>query len=190
MFQLIKLLFVLCLGVISCACVNMVAIHELNTKASNYLQEGDIQAAISRLEASVDLDGNIYESRYNLASAYLQVGRNEEALKNIEVALTLEKNEPIVFYTHGVAAMNVANELYEKKDKDGKITPVTFDTEELEKRAAVRYVELMTDSNKSFEKYTELAPNAEDTQQIFELIKENQAKIDQKMQQFDITLEE
>ena len=190
MLKLIKFLFVLCLGVFSCACVNMVAVHELNSKASDYLQEGDVQAAISRLEASIDLDGNIYESRYNLASAYLQVGRNEEALKNIEVAITLEKNEPIVFYTHAIASMNVAREIYEKNDKDGNKIQTTFATQELAERAARRYVKLISDANKSFNRYTELAPNAEDTQEIYQLIKDNETKIEQKMQEFNISLEE
>lgn len=186
MFKLIKFLFVLFLGVISCACVNMVAVHELNTKASDYLQEGDIESAISRLEASVDLDGNIYESRYNLASAYMQVGKPQKALEQIEVALTLNKNEPIVFYTHGVAALAVADEIYEKKDENGEKVPVEFKSDEEAHKAAKRYVELLSSCNKSFTRYTDLAPNAEDTQKIYELIKENEAKIQEKVAQFNL----
>ncbi|MBQ7286370.1 MAG: hypothetical protein IJW73_01255, partial [Candidatus Gastranaerophilales bacterium] len=84
MRNLLKFLFILFLGVISCACVNIVAIHELNQKANDYLNAGDVESAISRLEASVDLDGNIYESRYNLAAAYMKINECEKALKHIE----------------------------------------------------------------------------------------------------------
>ena len=189
MLKLIKFLFVLILGMVSCACVNMVAVHELNSKASDYLQEGDVHAAISRLEASIDLDGNIYESRYNLASAYLQVGKNKEALENIEIALKLAKNEPIVFYTHGVAAMKVAKEIYQKKNKDGKIVQTVFNSKEAEEKAAKRYVNLLTEANKSYNRYTKLAPNAEDTQQIYNLIKENEEEIAQKTKQYNIEVE-
>lgn len=186
MFKLIKFLAVLFLGVISCACVNMVAVHELNVKASNYLEEGDIDSAISRLEASVDLDGNIYESRYNLASAYLQIGKANKALENIRVASELNKTEPIVFYTHGVIATQVANELYETKDDNGLAKPVVYQTNEQARKAANLYVELLKEANENFEKYTQLVPNAEDTQQIYIIIKENQEKISQKMLELNI----
>ena len=186
MFKLIKFLFVLFLGVISCACVNMVAVHELNTKASDFLRDGDVNAAISRLEASIDLDWKIYESRYNLASAYLLVGKAEKALEQIEVAITLNKTEPIVFYTHAVAALRVADELYVKKDESGKKVYTKFSSKEAELKAAKRYVELLDACNRSFEKYMDLAPNAEDTQKIFELINENKEKIAQKVEEFDI----
>ncbi|MBQ4646901.1 MAG: tetratricopeptide repeat protein [Candidatus Gastranaerophilales bacterium] len=190
MFKLIKFALILFLGVISCACVNMVAVHELNQKANDYLEEGDLKSAISRLEASVDLDGNIYESRYNLASAYMQTGEFEKALENIQVALKLQKNEPIVFYTHAVASQRVSEGIFEKKNDDGEIVPVPYHTEEDEKRAATRYVNLLKDANKSFNRYLELVPNAEDTQQIYELIKQNEENIAAKTQQYQIVSEE
>lgn len=190
MYKLLKFLFILFIGVISCACVNMVAVHELNTKASNYLEEGDVNSAISRLEASVDLDGNIYESRYNLASAYLQIGKNQEALNHIEVALELQKKEPIVYYTHAVAALKVADEIYEKKGLDGRMIQTVFNSDESAIKAAERYVQLLSAANKSFSKYLELAPNAEDTQQIFDIIHENEQKIKEKVEKYNLIMEE
>ncbi|MBR5304164.1 MAG: tetratricopeptide repeat protein [Candidatus Gastranaerophilales bacterium] len=190
MLKLLKFLFVLFLGVISCACVNMVAVHELNSKASDYLEEGDINSAISRLEASIDLDGKVYESRYNLASAYLQIGKNKEALEHIKVAMELQKNEPIVFYTYAVAAMKVADEIYEKKNKDGQIVPVEFKTDLALQKAAEQYVDLLTKANSAFNEYLELAPNAEDTQQIFDAVNDNEQKIKEKAEQYGIALEE
>ena len=186
MFKLIKFAFVLFLGVISCACVNMVAVYELNQKASEYLYEGDVDSAISRLEASIDLDGNVYESRYNLASAYLRVGKNEKAYENSSIAVTLTKNEPIAFYTHAIACMKVANDLFETKDENGQIVPASFRTSSDEKKAAKRYVELLRESNIAYDKYVQLAPNAEDTQSIFAIMKDNEQKISAKISQYNL----
>lgn len=189
MFKLIKFLFILFLGVISCACVNMVAVHELNTKASGYLEEGDLDSAISRLEASVDLDGNIYESRYNLANAYLRKGKIQKALENIEVAININKNEPIAFYTHGIIAQEAAEEIYEKTNEKGEKVPTVFKYKEDAIKAAKRYTKLLSDANESYERYISLLPNAEDTQQIYDIINENKQKIEQKLLEFELTLE-
>lgn len=186
MIKLIKFAFILFLGVISCACVNMVAVHELNQKASKYIEEGNVDAAISRLEASVDLDGEIYESRYNLANAYIMKGEYEKAMNNIEAAIPLAKNEPAVYYTHAVSAMHVADEIYETKDEKGEVVDVVFKSPEAEIEAAEKYVILLTKANESFDKYTTLAPNAEDTQQVLETINDNKDKISQKVEQYNL----
>ena len=179
MRKLLKFLFILFLGVISCACVNMLAVHELNQKASDMLEEGDIKGALSRLEASVDLDGNIYESRYNLATVYLGMDEFEKAYENIKRASEINPKEPIVNYTYGVAAVKLAESLYEHKDEQGNMVKVEFRNSEDEKEAAQRYVNLLTEANLAFTKYTDLAPNAEDTQHVYSLIKDNEHKITQ-----------
>ncbi len=169
MKNIFKFLFVLFLGVICCACVNTVAVHELNQKASKYLEEGNLDAAIARLEASVDLDANVYESRYNLASAYVSAGKCELALEHINVAVELKDKEPVVHYTRGVAAQCVADKIV-KKHEDGS---VMADAEHK------RYIEMIKIANESFGNYVSLAPGAEDVQSVLGLVKENEAKIGQ-----------
>lgn len=178
MRKLLKFLSILFLGVICCACMNTVAVHELNQKAAQYLQSGDVDVAISRLEASVDLDANVYESRYNLAAAYMQKHECKKALEHIKVALDLQKNEPAVYYTHGVAAVCVADSLLEKVDENGDIVPIQFDSNDAYLQAVKNYVALLKEANDSFDKYTKMAPMAEDTQQIIALMRENGEKIE------------
>ena len=167
MKNIFKFLFVLFLGAICCACVNTVAVHELNQKASKYLEEGNVQAAIARLEASIDLDDTVYESRYNLASAYMSIGQCENALEHITVALELKKNEPVVYYTHGVAALCVADKIKAETDEGAMLS----DSDQN------RMVELIKSANSSFDKYVSLAPGAEDAQSVIDLIKTNEARI-------------
>ena len=72
MKKILLILVVLSLSVFTTACVNNLAVQQLNNKASELMKKGDIEGAISRLEASVDLDASIFETQYNLAVAYTE----------------------------------------------------------------------------------------------------------------------
>lgn len=177
MKKLFSFVCILFLGVISSACVNMFAVSELNQIAKEYLDEGNVQAAISRLESSVDLDGEIYESRYNLAVSYLRTDNCKGAQEQIEVALTLRSNEPAALYTAGVAYTCVATEIYEKKDKDGNIEFIKYDDLQKDYVAALDYIKYLELANKNFEKYVELMPNADDTKDVIAQIGYNKENI-------------
>ena len=177
MFKLFKFVLILFLGVICCACMNTAAVQELNKKAADYLEAGDIETAISRLESSIDLDGNIYESRYNLAVAYMQKKECQKALDNIRIATTLIKNEPAVNYTHGVSAMCVAEKILYTKNQFGDLEEVVFQTYDRKQEAIKRYVELITEANQNFNIYLKLAPTAEDSQDVISIVRKNEAKI-------------
>ena len=47
---------VLFIAVVSTACINNMAVQELNNKAAEYMQKGDYESAMNRLQASLDLD--------------------------------------------------------------------------------------------------------------------------------------
>ena len=66
-FLLASILFV---SVISTACINNFAVQELNNKAKEFMDKGDYVSAIERLKSSVDLDGSVFETQYNLAQKY------------------------------------------------------------------------------------------------------------------------
>ena len=58
-FLLITILFV---SVISTACINNLAVQELNNKAKEYMANGETEKAICRLRSSIDLDDSIFET--------------------------------------------------------------------------------------------------------------------------------
>ena len=71
MKKIILLITVLFVSVISTACINNLAVQELNSKAQEYMEAGDIEKAICRLRSSIDLDANVFESHYNLGVALI-----------------------------------------------------------------------------------------------------------------------
>ena len=66
MKKVMLILAVLFIAVISTACINNFAVQELNNKAKTFMDQGDYDSAINRLQSSIDLDGTIFETHYNL----------------------------------------------------------------------------------------------------------------------------
>jgi len=180
MRNLLKFAFIMFLGVICCACMNTAAVQQLNSLAVEYMENGDVNAAIARLESSVDLDDKVYESRYNLAVAYMQKKECEKAYNHIQIALELEDNEPAVYYTHAVASMCLADRIWESANKEGEIKKVTFKSKQDKINATEKYIAYLKDANISFDMYTKLAPNVEDTQKVIEQMRNNQEEIEKR----------
>ena len=121
MKKVLMIFMALFMSVMCTACLNnfnSFAIQELNNKAKEYLNKGDMEKAISRLESNVDLDGNIFETRYNLAVAYTQAKEYEKALAQLKVAKELNPENADVYYLTGVAAEGKANEIIEADEDD------------------------------------------------------------------------
>lgn len=166
MKKFMSFFLILFLGVLCSACVNTLAVQELNQLAAQYLEKGDVKNAISRLESSVDLDGNIFESRYNLAVAYLKENECEKALKNIEAAQKLSSDKPEVYYTLGVANNCQAEQFC--KTRDSNIQTLIFDPVD-----GKQCEEYLKKANSAFEKYLELSVDADDAEDVKNLIQNN-----------------
>ncbi len=114
------LVTILTLSVLSTACINNLAVQELNNKAAEYMKKGDYENAISRLKSSSDLDENIFETQYNLAIAYTENEDYDEAIATFEKALALKTSSPDVFYSRAVMYENYAKDLYAGNTKQQK----------------------------------------------------------------------
>ena len=179
MRKLLKFLFILFLGVISCACVNVLAVHELNNNAAKLIEDGDLDGAISRLVASVDLDGNVYETRYNLASAYISKGECEKALEHAKVAVELMENEPVAHFTLGTAAQCASDNVFEKTDESGQKVAIKYNSQREKDDAQKLYIELLETANNAFNNYLTIVPHAEDAGNVNRLVKDNELKLKQ-----------
>ena len=177
MRKLLQFLAILVLGVFCCACVNTFAIQELNEKAQAYMEQGDIESALARLEASIDLGGDVYETRYNTGTAYIQIGKCDKAIKHLQAATTLKPEEPIAFYSLGVAGNCAATNIYETKNEYGKTVPKIYTYQRDIEKARDDYNNYMNISVQAFENYLKIVPNAEDSSRVNEIIKESTQKL-------------
>lgn len=155
---------VLFIAVISTACINNIAVQELNNKAAEYMQKGDYDAAVNRLQASIDLDSTVYETYYNLGIAATNAKKYDIAIEAFENGLKLNPDYTDFYYSLGAVQYEYANDLTEDKtDEEDKVkTPTKEDKQKSE--------ELKKYALENLQKYLELKPQAEDKETVQTLI--------------------
>lgn len=103
MKRIFSILVILFASVLTTACINNFAIQELNNKAKEYLQAGDVEKAICRYKSSLDLDSSIFETNYNLGVAYISEKDYEDAISVLKNAIKLSPDTPDTYYSLAVA---------------------------------------------------------------------------------------
>lgn len=183
-FLLVVILFV---SVISTACINNLAVQELNNKAKAYLEQGDYDNAINRLKASIDLDNTIFETHYNLGIAYTQAGQYPEAIETFKNALKIKPDFIDTYYSLAVTQENFAKGIIEGSvTTDGKSTEKTeknaganetTQKKELTKDEKAAVVQLFNDSIESYNAYLEKAPKIDNKAEIEKNIEDLKAQV-------------
>ena len=192
MKKAIFLVTILILSVFTTACINNLAVQELNNKALDYMKKGDYENAISRLKSSADLDGTIFETQYNLALAYTENDDYPEAVETFEKAAKLKPEFPDVFYSMAVMYENYAKDLYAGETKQQKEEQENSDDEDDVKPTAqsdgddaykptddeiTKVKEYYNLSIDCYNKYIESAATANDTAEVQSKIEDLQDKI-------------
>ena len=174
MKKFLSILSILLVSLLSTACINNLAVQELNNKAKVYMDKGDYENAISRLEASVDLDDTIFETQYNLAVAYTYANKYKQAISAFDKAINLKPTMAETYYSLGVAQENYAIDLIKgevKLDEDNleENEEASIDdeaAEELSKEEIAAIKELYNQAIQSYEKYLEKSNNAKDKENV------------------------
>lgn len=187
MKKILFLITILSVSVFSTACINNLAVQELNNNALAYMKKGDYENAISRLKSSADLDGNIFETQYNLAVAYTENEDYDEAIQAFEKAIKIKNDNKDLYYSMGVMYENYAKDLFagntkaqkealEESDDDEKATleDEEFKPSESELADVQKYY---NEAISSYSKYLELSPEAEDSNEVNEKIEEINEKL-------------
>lgn len=118
MKKVLLLFTILFVSVITTACINNLAIQELNNKAAAYMDKGDTQTAICRLKSSLDLDTEIYQTHYNLAVAYNTIGNYEESVDESKKVIELKPDFAESYYTLAVAKEEIAYGMINKEENE------------------------------------------------------------------------
>jgi len=181
-FLLVVILFV---SVISTACINNLAVQELNNKAKTYLDNGDYENAISRLKSSIDLDSTAFETHYNLGIAYTQAEKYPEAVETFQNAIKLKPEFADTYYSLAVALENYAKGVVDGSIKDKKsknaeteVKSLSNDSEEefgkqkeLTSEEKAQVVKLFNDSISSYSTYLEKGQDIKDKTDVEQKIK-------------------
>ena len=162
---------ILIVAVISTACINNIAVQELNNKAAEYMQKGDYEAAMSRLQASLDLDSSMYQTYYNLGVAAINANKFDVAIDALQKGIKLNPDFNDFYYSLGVAKIGKADEIMEiekfEQEEKKEITPA-------DKFLAV---ELRREAIESLEKYSKNTDDINNKKEIEEMIKQSKEEI-------------
>lgn len=185
MKKAILLITVLFVSVISTACINNLAVQELNSKAKEYMQAGDVDKAICRLRSSIDLDTNIYETHYNLGVALIEAKEYQEAQKSLENAINLKPDYADTYYSLAMSLQEQAFELANPEQKkqensdDSSLDPINEQVQSTEEVATdkpetqvlsesdkAEIVEKLNSAIDNYNKYLSKKPSAEDKEKV------------------------
>ena len=145
------------------ACINSLAIQELNQMGADYLQNGDYDNAIARFKSSVDLDENVFESRYNLGVAYVQKEDYKNAINELEHALKIQPKSPDALYSYGVA-LESQGFSYEREIDDVDSENVSL--EPPTQQEVTEGLKLIVSAIEQYEKFIKVASNKDEIQKV------------------------
>ncbi len=179
-FLLATILFI---SVISTACINNFAVQELNNKAQDFMEKGDYASAIERLKSSVDLDGSIFETQYNLAVAYTKAEDYANAIKTYNDAIKLNPDFPDAYYSLAVCEENLAKDIIAgnvKVNDDDSIEKVELSDDEdikeikLSENSLKMLTTLLNNSISDYQIYLDKESSIDDRKYVEDKIKELQ----------------
>ena len=122
---------ILTVAVISTACINNLAVQDLNNKAQAYAEKGDYTQAIERLKSSIDLDPSVFETHYNLGVALISAHEYKEAQEALKNALKLKPDYADAYYSLAVAEEDFSIDLAKGAltlDENGAVVKVDDET--------------------------------------------------------------
>ena len=168
MKKIVLLITILFVSVISTACINNLAVQELNNKAKEYMANGEIEMAICRLRSSIDLDDSIFETHYNLGVALISGKEYKEAQKSLENAINLKPDFADAYYSLAMAFEYQADEIIngQRGDNDDEKTAKA----ELTDEQNVQVVDLYNSAVDNYNKYISKAPESNDKEKVAEQV--------------------
>ena len=184
MKKFVLLITILFVSVISTACINNLAVQELNNKAKEYMANGETEKAIARLRSSIDLDTSIFETHYNLGVALIEEKEYKEAQQSLENAIKLKPEFADSYYSLAMALEGQAdniingNDINNTADTDADLDENSGSDIEQEKSAKLslseqdkfKIVELYNAAVDNYNKYLVKKPDAEDKDKVTEQI--------------------
>jgi len=166
---------ILFVAVVSTACINNLAVQDLNNKAKAYADKGDYTQAIERLKSSIDLDPSIFETHYNLAIVYTQAQDYINAVEEYKKVIEMKPDNADSYYSLATAENNLAVDMAQGKVRMGedeslyspKPDEINYEEKFQPTEKEENLINELYDSAvENYQKYLELAPNAKDKNEV------------------------
>lgn len=179
MKKALMIVSVLIVAVISTACINNMAVQELNNKAAEYMQKGDYESAMNRLQASLDLDSTMYETYYNLGIAAINAQKYDKAIEALEGGIKVKADFADFYYSLGIAQNSFADEILDNDsdevsdaERNAEINKADDAQKEISVEDKAKVEELKKQALDNLKKYYSMNPDAKDKEAVESLIAE------------------
>lgn len=136
--------------------MSKVDVNTLNEKAAVYMQNGEYDKAIERLNSINDLDPTFPATYYNLGIAYYNKEDYQKARENLQKAISMNKNLKEAYYSLAI--------VYE--DEAAKISS----DEDALQASKAQILQCYHDAILNYEKYLNLNTDAKENEKIKERI--------------------
>jgi tetratricopeptide (TPR) repeat protein len=173
MKKVVLIASILFVAVASTACINNLAVQDLNNKAKVYADKGDYTQAIERLKSSIDLEPSIFETHYNLAVVYTQAEDYVNAVDEYKKVISMKPNLADSYYSLATAQNNLAVDMKQGKVRMNADKSLFTPKEDVfEEKVSLTddeedYIEdLYEESLENYKKYLEMSPNASDKDDV------------------------
>ncbi|MBQ3641470.1 tetratricopeptide repeat protein [bacterium] len=177
MKKLLLIIMILFVSVLTTACINKFAVDELNNKASDYMNKGDVEGAICRLKASLDLDDSLFQTHYNLGIAYINAGKYDEAIAELERTIALKEDYYPAYYSKAIALENKAYNMLPEGEES------TIENIE----AATNAINALQDAIDAFNDYIVKNVEAKETAEVNDKISDLNAAIKKYTGKYDLS---
>lgn len=180
MKKAIFIVTILFVAVMSTACINNMAVQELNNAAKSYMDKGDYQSAIERLESSIELDNSMYETHYNLGVAYIEAQQYQKAVDSFTNAQKINPKYANTYYSLAIAQEKLADSLINANqtglslDENDEVVPVSDKDAYNNASSDVKeqMIEIYLNSINNFQKYIEIINSPQKADEINNHIKD------------------
>ena len=167
MKKAIFIVTILFVAVISTACINNMAVQELNNAAKSYMDKGDYAAAIERLESSLELDKTVYETHYNLGVAYIDDKQYQKAIDSLNNAIKLNSKYANTYYTLAIAQEKYADSLVSAEEEEQELsTDPDYGYKNASDSLKEQMIESYLSSIANYKKYLEMVNSATKSEEV------------------------
>ncbi len=184
------LLFILFASFSCTACINNLAIQELNQIGKNYLDKGDFDNAIARFQSSIDLDENVFESNYNLGIAFYQKNDYKNSVTFLKKAVQIQPENPLGYYSLALALADGWSAYKQSAiNMTDDIEASNQNTVSDNKNDILNEIENANEAIKMFENYLKLSSNPDDKTRVEDRIEELKRDIEIVKEDYGINME-
>lgn len=188
MKKALLLVCILSVSVVTTACINNLAVQELNNKAAVYMEKGNYTEAIERLKSSIDLDESVYATHYNLGIAYTKNNEYQNAINSYKKVIELNPEFADAYYSIAVAEEDILTEVYSNKlelDDAGQLVPVEAKDDEaqivkgksFDEKTKAYLNEITADAVKNYELYLQKGKDINDKAEVEARIRDLKASL-------------